>query len=526
MSTAITTRHPIPGANVIDHLHFALQLGGDLAQNILVAAINQVIQALGVSTTEVVRLAVCGNPAQLSLFQGGEFRDLTYAGRRKLDLLGVRTPERAAAIVTADAIPGLALPANCEVINPPAVCQEVGADSLALILQSGMLERDEVSIAIDFGTNAEMALLHERKVYTGSAAAGSAIEGQQLSCGTLAVPGAICDLLPSSSRYRTMVLSSEMLPTPGMLVDLSEATDDAGYRGPLPIGITGTGVIAAIHEAIAAGMIERPHIRTRDAKLHLGSAIELSEHDVLEAGKAFGALRAGQIALCKEAGIRMQDIQTAYLAGASGTYMDAVKAMSLGLIPPQVKTVRHLGNTSLATARDLVKNPSLLATMTELANQLKKTFCMLAQSHTFKSVYILEYSYWTEGMPMSEYRAFLASYGLPELQPMNAPPTVVGSIQRVIDDMGPMGLQTILDIGRTVELQFDGCIGCARCEKECPTKAISMLSDAAPTTLLLKEALCDGIACRRCERVCPADVLAFEDLFRPAEPCITGRSPL
>ena len=27
ISTAITLRHPLPGANVVDHLHFALNIG-------------------------------------------------------------------------------------------------------------------------------------------------------------------------------------------------------------------------------------------------------------------------------------------------------------------------------------------------------------------------------------------------------------------------------------------------------------------------------------------------------------------
>ena len=27
LSTAVTSRHPLPGANVIDHLHFALEIG-------------------------------------------------------------------------------------------------------------------------------------------------------------------------------------------------------------------------------------------------------------------------------------------------------------------------------------------------------------------------------------------------------------------------------------------------------------------------------------------------------------------
>ncbi len=38
VSTAITTRHPLPGANVIDHLHFALEVGLEFAREIVVHA--------------------------------------------------------------------------------------------------------------------------------------------------------------------------------------------------------------------------------------------------------------------------------------------------------------------------------------------------------------------------------------------------------------------------------------------------------------------------------------------------------
>jgi len=38
----------------------------------------------------------------------------------------------------------------------------------------------------------------------------------------------------------------------------------------------------------------------------------------LEAGKAIGSVRAGHITLCQEAGIQVDDIETAYMSGASG----------------------------------------------------------------------------------------------------------------------------------------------------------------------------------------------------------------
>ena len=78
ISTAVTTRHPLAGANVIDHLHFALEVGLNYAHSVVVNAANRVIDSLGIEKDHVIRLAVCGNPIQLSLFQEIEFRDLAH----------------------------------------------------------------------------------------------------------------------------------------------------------------------------------------------------------------------------------------------------------------------------------------------------------------------------------------------------------------------------------------------------------------------------------------------------------------
>ena len=111
-------------------------------------------------------LAVCGNPIQLSLFQGIEIRDLAYAGKRKLESLGVVPPKRNAQMVKAGDIKGLDLPAGADVLIPPAVQHEIGADALAMMIQTGMLDKDEIAIVTDYGTNAEMALdLQRDRVY-------------------------------------------------------------------------------------------------------------------------------------------------------------------------------------------------------------------------------------------------------------------------------------------------------------------------------------------------------------------------
>lgn len=514
LSTVITARHPLPGGNVMDHLHFALELGQDVAASMMVRAVNRVLRELHVQMDHVVRLAVCGNPIQLSLFQAMEIRDLAYAGSAKLESLGVRAPERRAEVRAAADFAGLNLPRSCDVLIPPAISHEVGADALAMMIQTGMLERDETSLATDYGTNAEMALHHKGRVITGSAAAGPALEGQQISRGMLAAPGALCDLEPSLAYHRMVVLDEAMLPVRSALVDLTNRGLVDGTGVPLPAGITGTGTIAIIHEAMEAGTIALPRIKTADRLLHLGDDIVLTEEDLQEAGKAFGALRAAHITLCHEAGIEMQEIATMYMSGASGTYVDAVKALRLGLVPAQVRLIQQVGNTSLAMARDLATRPEALARMADLAEKLKSHHCMFGTSPAFKKAYILEISYWSEGMPITLYRDLLKRYRLPDLPEPGVLPRVVRRVERDIEDLGRYGLTTITDIGQTTSMAIDGCISCLLCVMECPGRAISTVGESEPVALALDASLCRGVACRRCERVCPERVFDLNRFFR------------
>ena len=516
LSTAITTRHPLPGGNVIDHVHFALALGVGAARDLVVEAVNRVLGQLRISLSDVVRLAVCGNPAQLSLLQAMEIRDLAFAGSRLLKALDVRPPQRAAAIRRADEFPGLILPDKCQVIIPPAVRHEIGADALALIIQTGMLECVETTIAIDYGTNAEMALAHEGKIFTGSAAAGPALEGQHITCGSLAIPGAIADLEAEGTGHRLKILDDELQPVSGAMIDLAQAEEEAQAGGPSAVAITGTGTIAALDQALEAGLIALPHIRTADRQLHFGKAIYLTEGDLAEAGKAIGAIRAGYFTLSVEAGIAPADIRAAFLAGASGTYMDAKKAGRLGLIPAGVHTVRQVGNTSLAMARQLALAPAKLEAMSEIAERLQQTHSLFALSKTFARVFILELARWTEGMPMPTYREMLRRYRLPDLPPMVAPPQVTHTVTKDIGDPGRMGLVTINRIGKPVAVALGGWAGCATCASECPARALSVTTDFGRTTLLLDPSACLGVACRRCEQSCPSKVFHLEAFFGAA----------
>jgi len=503
MATAITARHPLPGANVIDHLNFALEAGTDLAQNIIIAAVNQVIAILlKPGEMKLDSLAVCGNPIQLSLFENIEIRDLAFAGEKKQQLLGIVPPDRGSKEYRGERFPALEVPRECLVLIPPAVKHEIGADALALLILSGILEQKKISLATDYGTNAEIALKVDDRIITGSCAAGPALEGQHIDRGMLAAPGAIVDLVPQAAGDRCLILDEKMIPAEGDLVRLDSGAVLA--HGPARAkGITGTGVIAAVSRGMETGLIKLPRINSASTFLKLADEIRFGEDDLAEAGKAIGAIRAGYRTLAAEAGISGDDIEVAFMAGASGTYVDARKALHVGLVPPRVKEIYQVGNTSLILARMLVEEPGLLQFLENKARELRASHCMFGNSKIFEKAYLLELSYWTEGLPWGDYEKFATMYRLPHISTPHHNARVIKKVLHDISDPGPGGIKIIEKVGMVNRWEIPGCSRCGRCDTECPEAAL-FLDEQGGITIRMDR--CSGTACRRCEHICPERV--------------------
>ncbi len=511
ISTAITVRHPVPGSNVMDHLTFCIEVDQNLAHKLIIDTANRLMSMLEIDLSKVERMGVCGNPIQLSIFQNIETRDLAFAMPTALKTRGVELQKRDAAVIPADSL-GLNINPKAEVMIPPAIKHEIGADALAMMYKTGLLERKENCLVTDYGTNAEMALTVGDEIYTGSAAAGPAMEGQAIRYGMLASPGAISDL-EYDFDWRCKVLDDTILPQDGDMVNLSVGTViDEGPMHGKAIGVTGTGVIAAIAAGIDTRLVKMPKIKTVDGKLHLQDGIYLEDHDVEEAGKAFGAMRAGHFTLLEKAGITFDDLDSMYMSGASGTYVDAVKAQKVGLLPPAVDKIYQVGNTSLALATDLVKDPGLMDKLQETAKMIRANHIMFATDKVFEFLYIQELAYWTEGMPIEAYNAMLATRDIQPLPTKWKQPEVIKVVQRDIPILGDKGLKVLRDIGIQIRGSFQDCTGCEACKDECPERAIQVEENNGRYLINISSDLCSGTACMRCERICPQKVFKLKDL--------------
>ena len=86
---------------------------------------------------------------------------------------------------------GVAMNPEGRVYFMPPIAGFVGSDCLAVIAATHLEAKRLPAMAVDIGTNTEIALVKDGKVSVTSCASGPAFEGYQITCGMKATEGAI-----------------------------------------------------------------------------------------------------------------------------------------------------------------------------------------------------------------------------------------------------------------------------------------------------------------------------------------------
>ena len=272
---------------------------------------------------------------------------------------------------------GLRTHPRSRLYTAPLVGGFVGADTVAVILATGMHESPDLALAIDIGTNGEIVLGNRERLLACSTAAGPAFEGARIRYGMRAASGAI-DRVDLDG---------------GQLV--LHTIDDSP-----PVGLCGTGLIDAVAALLEAdvlkpnGTMRSPEelrqrrsaladrvIRTdsetavvlaSDGRTGLEHPILLTQRDVREVQLAKGAIAAGIQVLLDLYGARVADVKTIYLAGAFGNMIRPDRARAIGLVPEvSPERVRFVGNAAGAGARMLLVNRPLRQVAEDVARGIE-----------------------------------------------------------------------------------------------------------------------------------------------------------
>ncbi|MGN0563707.1 MAG: ASKHA domain-containing protein, partial [Candidatus Heritagella sp.] len=237
------------------------------------------------------------------------------------------------------------------VYYPPCMNAFVGADITCAVLASRMYAHPQTALLCDIGTNGEIALWKDGKLFVTSTAAGPAFEGAGISCGCGSVPGAIDRVWTENGEIHCHTLGE----TPA-------------------VGICGSGLIDAVAAFLETGVIDETGAVTADSptasvsSLSLRDGIHLLPQDIRAVQLAKAAIRAGIQTLLETAGLSENDIVVLYIAGGFGSHLNVSSAAAIGLIPPGLENrVQILGNAALSGAAELLLNQNQLETVRSLA---------------------------------------------------------------------------------------------------------------------------------------------------------------
>jgi uncharacterized 2Fe-2S/4Fe-4S cluster protein (DUF4445 family) len=380
----VTNPQVVYGEDVVSRIAFANQSDDHrrMLQIKLVERLNELAADLckqaGVLQDQIVEVSVVGNTAIHHLFLGIPVRQLGEAPyiAAVSDAVHVRASDI-----------GLLASTGAYVYMPPNIAGYVGADHVAMLLASSILDKHKVVVALDIGTNTEISLFvpdgnRRSRLLSCSCASGPAFEGAHIHDGMRAVPGAIEKVQIHDGTIRIHTIG------------------DA-----LPVGLCGSGILDAIAEMRRVGYLDSLGRIKKDIpgmrhsknggefvlvpfiKSGHGRDVIVNRKDVNEIQLAKGAIRAGVEVLLKLADITYEDIDEFIIAGAFGTYLDIENAVRIGMFPSiPLSHFKQVGNAAGMGARYLLLSNQKREEAAQIAKKVE--YIELTTHPNFTMVYV------------------------------------------------------------------------------------------------------------------------------------------
>ncbi|MFH1136267.1 MAG: ASKHA domain-containing protein [Pseudomonadota bacterium] len=334
------------GADILTRAHLAEKAGGlDILVQCLRNGINGGLEKLcrgrGISTTDLTAAVLSGNTSMTHFVLGLPLRTLI----REPYVPVINDPGE----VKAKEI-GLNLAPEAPVLTLPNRGSYFGGDLMAGVVVSGMARREEPSILVDVGTNAEVVLGQRDWLVGAAGAAGPALEGGVARMGMAARDGVV-------DRVR-----------------IDRVTKEVAYTtigGASPRGICGSGLIDLLAELFLSGLIDFQgkltmppgsprRVETDEGPAFVvvpgtetenGEPITLSEVEIDILTRSKAGMYTILTTVVKSVGLEFNQLERFFVAGTFGQYIDPAMAVAVGMIPDiPLERFVSLGNSSLKGA--------------------------------------------------------------------------------------------------------------------------------------------------------------------------------
>ena len=345
-------------------------------QKLVVEALNHLVVELcaevNATPQEIVEAVVVGNTAMHHLLLRLPVQQLGLAPYVPAvsDALDVKARDV-----------GLHIAAGAYIHLLPNIAGYIGSDHIAMLLATKAWKAKGVVLALDIGTNTEIALVSKGKIASVSCASGPAFEGAHIKHGMRAASGAI--------EYLRLIDDQVQCNT---------------IAGAPPVGLCGSGILDALAQLYLNGVVdktgrmgEHTRIRTYEGQREFvliseeeregASAIAITQHDVRQLQLAKGAIRTGIQVLLQAKGHSEEEIEQIIIAGAFGSYIDVPSAIAIGMLPSlPLKRFRQVGNAAGTGARLTLISRNKRAEAQKIARMIR--YLELASLPNFQELFV------------------------------------------------------------------------------------------------------------------------------------------
>ena len=354
------------GADILTRVHLADTIEGrEHLNRVIIDGINRHIDRLCSSKkskpSDIYLMALAGNTTMTHLLMG-----LPPHGLIREPYIPV--VNRPGAIKATEL--GLHIHEHGRVFVFPNIGSYFGGDLIAGILHTDIHKSEGVSLLVDVGTNAEVVLGNSEWLIACAGAAGPALEGGVTEMGMMAGPGVIDQIQidPHTLQFHVHTIAEHM-----------------------PRGICGSGLIDLAAQLFVTEMIDiRGRFRSErcgrrlvdiDGIPHLivvpasesatHSDLTISQADIDSLIRSKAAMYTILETITQTVGLSISEIDTFYVAGTFGAYIQPESAITIGMLPDLPRSrYKSIGNSAIEGAVKLLSLPACIEEVDHIRDRI------------------------------------------------------------------------------------------------------------------------------------------------------------